>query len=37
MKIKDFRSISQFDEEVGRHNIIVGKNSTGKSNLLWAI
>ncbi len=37
MKIKNFRSISQFDEEVGRHNIIVGKNNTGKSNLLWAI
>ncbi len=37
IKIKDFRSISQFDEEVGKHNIIVGKNNTGKSNLLWAI
>ena len=37
IKIKNFRSISQFDEEVGKHNIIVGKNNTGKSNLLWAI
>ncbi len=37
IKIKDFRSISKFDEEVGKHNIIVGKNNTGKSNLLWAI
>ncbi len=37
IKIKGFRSISQFDEEVGKHNIIVGKNNTGKSNLLWAI
>jgi predicted ATP-dependent endonuclease of OLD family len=35
--IENFRSIDYFDEEVGKHNIIVGKNNTGKSNLLWAI
>ena len=35
--IKNFRSLEFFDEEVGKHNIIVGKNNTGKSNLLWAI
>lgn len=35
--IENFRSLDYFDEEVGKHNIIVGKNNTGKSNLLWAI
>ncbi len=35
--IENFRSLDNFDEEVGKHNIIVGKNNTGKSNLLWAI
>ena len=35
--IENFRSLEYFDEEVGKHNIIVGKNNTGKSNLLWAI
>ena len=35
--IENFRSLDNFDEELGKHNIIVGKNNTGKSNLLWAI
>ena len=35
--IENFRSLDNFDEEVGKHNIIIGKNNTGKSNLLWAI
>ena len=35
--IENIRSLDNFDEEVGKHNIIVGKNNTGKSNLLWAI
>ncbi len=35
--IENFRSLDNFDDEVGKHNIIVGKNNTGKSNLLWAI
>jgi predicted ATP-dependent endonuclease of OLD family len=37
INIENFRSLDNFDEEVGKHNIIVGKNNTGKSNLLWAI
>ena len=37
INIMNFRSLDNFDEEVGKHNIIVGKNNTGKSNLLWAI
>jgi len=35
--IENFRSLDNFDEDVGKHNIIIGKNNTGKSNLLWAI
>ena len=37
IKVENFRSLENFDEEIGKHNIIVGKNNTGKSNLLWAI
>lgn len=35
--IENFRTFERFDEDLGRHNVIAGKNNTGKSNLLFAI
>ena len=33
----NFRTFENFDQEVGRHNTLVGQNNSGKSNSLWAI
>ena len=35
--LHNFRTLEYFDQEVGRHNTLVGQNNSGKSNLLWAI
>ncbi len=35
--LRNFRTFKYFDQEVGRHNTLVGQNNSGKSNLLWAI
>lgn len=35
--LRNFRTFEYFDQEVGRHNTLVGQNNSGKSNLLWAI
>ena len=35
--LSNFRTFEYFDQEVGRHNTLVGQNNSGKSNLLWAI
>ncbi|KKL94632.1 hypothetical protein LCGC14_1862750, partial [marine sediment metagenome] len=35
--LTNFRTFETFDQEVGRHNTLVGQNNSGKSNLLWAI
>ncbi len=35
--LNNFRTFEYFDQEVGRHNTLVGQNNSGKSNLLWAI
>jgi len=35
--LNNFRTFEYFDQDVGRHNTLVGKNNSGKSNLLWAI
>ena len=35
--LSNFRTFENFDQEVGRHNTLVGQNNSGKSNLLWAI
>ena len=37
MILKNFRTLKDFETELDRHNLIVGQNNTGKSNLLWAI
>jgi len=37
IKIKNFRTFNDFSQDVGKYNLFVGKNNTGKSNLLWAI
>ncbi|MFW9969692.1 MAG: AAA family ATPase [Candidatus Odinarchaeota archaeon] len=33
----NFRTFEYFDQDVGRHNTLVGQNNSGKSNLLWAL
>ena len=35
--IENFRTLDNFDSDIGKHNLFVGQNNTGKSNLLWAI
>ena len=35
--LNNFRTFEYLDQEIGRHNTLVGQNNTGKSNLLWAI
>ena len=35
--LNNFRTFQQLDQEIGRHNTLVGQNNSGKSNLLWAI
>ncbi|MHA1282471.1 MAG: AAA family ATPase [Promethearchaeota archaeon] len=37
IKIENFRTFREFDQDIGRYNVFVGPNNTGKSNLLWAI
>ena len=37
IKLTNFRTFELFDQEVGRHNTLVGQNNSGKSNLLWAL
>ena len=35
--LNNFRTFEYFDQDVGRHNTLLGQNNSGKSNLLCAI
>jgi len=37
ISVKNFRTLKDFQADMGKYNVIIGKNNTGKSNLLWAI
>ncbi|MHA1284928.1 MAG: AAA family ATPase [Promethearchaeota archaeon] len=37
ISLRNFRNFKEFQTDLGKYNVFVGQNNTGKSNLLWAI